>query len=336
MPHTMSPPVESEKSRGELGARRLSLAFLGCGAIAIRHSHTLRALGANTSCFYASRNPARSREFSRRLGGAGAFGGYQAALSDPRIDVAVITNPPVYHLDLTLQALAQGKHVIVEKPAFLRAADCEKVAAAAAAAGRRVLVAENYAYKPLTRLLQQVMGSGELGEVLFVQVNATKLRPVQDWRGEITLSGGGALFEGGVHWLHLMGNLGLRVESVQGFRPGALGRSERSMLVVLQYEEGAVGTLTHSWETPALLRGLRLSKISGTHGSVTFESNGLFAAVRGKRTRLLIPGLGDIGGYREMFRDFLSTLRTGAAPRMTLERARQDLQLVEAAYGSVP
>ena len=58
---------------------------------------------------------------------------------------------PTSHLALTLAALAQGKHVIVEKPAFLRAADCDVVEQARAPAGRRVLVAENYCYKPLAR-----------------------------------------------------------------------------------------------------------------------------------------------------------------------------------------
>ena len=41
------------------------------------------------------------------------------------------------------------------------------------------------------------------------------------------------------------------------------------MLVVVQYEQGAVGTLHHAWDTASLLRGLRLSRIDGTHGSVT-------------------------------------------------------------------
>jgi predicted dehydrogenase len=108
------------------------------------------------------------------------------------------------------------------------------------------------------------------------------------------------------------------------------------MLVVFQYEEGGVGTLLHSWETPTRLHGVRFSKISGTRGSVTFESNGLVALIRGRRSRLVMPGLFDLRGYRAMFRDFLVALRTGAFPRMTLARARHDLQLVEAAYGSLP
>lgn len=337
MPATLVRPVvpAGTASVGTTAAS-LGLAFLGCGGITAVHSRTLGRMDERVRRFYASRDREKAEAFSRRYSGAGSFGSYQAALEDRRVDAVLVATPPATHLELTLAALAHGKHVIVEKPAFLRAADVARVELLAAQAGRQVLVAENYAYKPLALLLRQVITSGELGEIQFVHVNATKLQPTRDWRGDAGLAGGGALFEGGVHWIDLMAHLGLRVESVQGYRPGLPVGPERSMLVVLQYEEGGVGTLLHSWETPTLLRGIRLSKISGTRGSVTFESNGLLAFIRGRRSRLVLPGLSDLRGYGAMFRDFLAALRTGSPPRMTLARARLDLQLVEAAYGSLP
>jgi predicted dehydrogenase len=100
--------------------------------------------------------------------------------------------------------------------------------------------------------------------------------------------------------------------------------------VVLKYE-GALGTLLHSWEIGSPLRGLRVSRIYGTAGSIAFESNGLFVAVHGRRTRLLFPGLHDIAGYRAMFQDFLQALATGCEPVMTLARARRDTELVASA-----
>jgi len=119
-------------------------------------------------------------------------------------------------------------------------------------------------------------------------------------------------------------------------RTGDWRGGERSMLLVAEYEEGAIGTLAHSWEIPSTLRGLRLSRIYGTRGSVLFESNGLFVRVTGSRPRLILPGLRDIGGYRAMFRDFLGSIRTGREPLMSLARAQRGLELVEAAYRSVP
>lgn len=309
----------------------VELAFLGCGQIARTHSRTLAGFRREVRCHYASRDPARAAAFGARYGG-GAFGGYQEAIDAPGIDAVLIATPPESHLTLALAALASGKHAIVEKPAFLRATDCDRVAAAEAASGRRVLVAENYCYKPVARVLRAVLASGDLGEVRFVHIDAAKFQRASGWRADANPAGVGALFEGGVHWVDLLANLGLEVERVQGFRPGHEPGAERSMLLVAEYREGAIGTLAHSWEIPSPWRGLRLSRIYGTRGSVLFESNGLFVRVTGPRPRLVLPGLRDIGGSRAMFRDFLTGIRTDRAPVMSLARARRGLELVEAAY----
>ena len=313
----------------------VNLAFLGCGAITRKHSRTLARFGREVRRFYASRDAEVAAGFATRYGGAGSFGSYASAIADPQIDVVLVATPPDSHLDLTLAALRGGKHVIVEKPAFLRSADFALVRAEEARSECRVMVAENYCYKPLARVLRGVLASGVLGEVRLVQIDAVKHQAATGWRGDTSRMGGGALFEGGVHWIDLLANLGLRIEAVHGFRPGDWQGCERSMLVVAEYEEGATGTLAHSWEVPSPLRGLRMSHIYGTRGSVAFESNGLFVLVTGSRPRLILPGFADISGYRAMFRDFLDALREGREPVMTLARAERDLELVEAAYHGV-
>jgi UDP-N-acetylglucosamine 3-dehydrogenase len=313
----------------------LNLVFLGCGSIARQHALRLRSL-RGVRCGFASRDGQRAAELHQQLGGTRSYGDYESAFLDERVDAVAITTPTAQHLPLTLAALEAGKHVIVEKPAFLRSADVDLVEAAVSESGCRVLVAENYAYKPLKRLLRDVITSGEIGEVRYLTVNALKLQRPGGWRDDESLAGGGALFEGGIHWMHLMAGLGLTVESVHGFRPDGAGGIERSMLVVVQYEQGAVGTLHHAWDTASVFRGLRLSRIYGTRGSVTFESNGLFALVRTRGVRLALADLRDIAGYRAMFADFIGCLRDNREPEMTLAHARRDLALVEAAYQSTP
>lgn len=283
---------------------------------------------------FASREAGRAAGFRDELGGVRSFGGYRAALDDPEIDVAVVVTPPASHRDLTLAALEAGKHVIVEKPAFPRSSDFAAVREAAARADRRVLVAENYFYKPLRAELERTIRSGELGEPLFVRVHASKLQRAAGWRAEG--EGGGALLEGGIHWVHLMAGLGLTVGRVTGYRAGGGRLADESAIVVFEYEEGPVGTLAYSWRVPSPLRGLRVSQILGTGGTATFESNGLFLLVRGSRLRLRQPGVRDISGYRAMFRDFVSCLRGGPPAAMTLELAERDVRLVEQARGEVP
>jgi predicted dehydrogenase len=176
--------------------------------------------------------------------------------------------------------------------------------------------------------------SGHLGDIRFVSLNATKRQTVDDWRGNPDLSGGGALFEAGVHWINFASNIGLDVEEVQAFRPDSPIGADRSSLVVFRYAGGAIGTLAHSWELPAPFGGLRLSKVQGTLGAVTFESNGLAQFTTG-RTRWLELFVRDFLGYRAMFEDFLTAIATGARTQFTLGMAQRDLVLLEQAQRSM-
>jgi UDP-N-acetylglucosamine 3-dehydrogenase len=314
--------------------RPIHLAFLGCGFATRLHSKTLTKLGRPVRRYYASRDPGRAAGYNRKFRGDGALESYEAALEAPHVDVVLIATPPASHLDLTLRALASGKHVIVEKPPFLTSEDFETVREAKDRAGRLVMVAENYFYKPLVARLRELLESGAIGEPRFVHVNALKEQKVEDWRGDASLSGGGALFEGGIHWVNFVSSLGLRVRDAAGYLPAPRGDMEKSIMVALEYEEGAVGSLYYSWETPSLFKGLRLSKIFGRKGSITFESNGILVFVRGGRWRILFPGLRDIAGYRGMFADFLEAIRESREPRFTFDMAKRDVELIERIYRS--
>ena len=140
------------------------------------------------------------------------------------------------------------------------------------------------------------------------------------------------MYEGGIHWINFLNGLGLDVQSVHGFVASRGDALERSMLVGVTYDGGAVGSLSYSWEVPSMLNGLGLSKISGSQGTITFESNGVFVFVNGRNKRLMFPGFSDIAGYKAMFADFIEALRAGREPSMNLQRARRDLEIVEQAY----
>jgi len=106
------------------------------------------------------------------------------------------------------------------------------------------------------------------------------------------------------------------------------------MALLIEYAEGPVGVLSYSWDVASPLAGIRASRIYGREGSLVFESNGLFIATSGRRWRIRFPRLGDMLGYHAMFADFLQAWRARTEPRMTLARARRDVEVVEEAYQS--
>ncbi len=309
------------------------IAFLGCGFATETHSKTLRAF-QGVQRYYASRDEGRAKSYNEKFKGHGHFSSYEDAIRSSDIDVILIATPPAYHLELAREALEAGKHVLVEKPPFLKSTDFDVIEKIRKANDCQLMVIENYHYKPLAKRLRQILQNKEIGDVLFVHVNALKFQKTGDWRDDPKLSGYGALFEGGIHWMNFMGNIGLTIQSIHGFQPAIKNGNEKSMMVGFNYEEGAVGALYYSWAVRSLFKGLRISRIFGREGSITLESNGIFILVRGRRKRLIFPGIKDITGYRAMFIDFFQALHSGSEPDYNLELAKKDLEHIEAAYKS--
>ena len=320
----------------------LRIAFLGCGFITRVHSRHLRTLRPDVICGYASRDAQRAEAFRSRYSGFASYPDYASAMADPRVDAVVVAVPPRFHLELVLQALAAGKHVVVEKPAFPRIADYGTAIAARDAAGRVVIVGENDHYKPLAVRLRALLRDGVIGEMVFAHFTtiAKRLKSADDWRNDEAMAGGDAFFEEGIHWLHVAGSLGPKITAIHGYRPAPSregpDRRDKSMLIAFRYDNGAVGSLYYSREIPSLFRGLRLSKLFGRDGIISFESNGVVLVARGRGLpRILFPGFRDIRGYRAMYRDFSRAIATGAAPEMSLERAIEDQRLMDQVYASL-
>ncbi|MEP7109856.1 MAG: Gfo/Idh/MocA family oxidoreductase [Ferruginibacter sp.] len=312
----------------------LRMVFIGCGFITRKHSNTLKAFDG-VHLYYASREEKKAKEFSGKYKGFGYFGSYSSAIASPDIDVVFIATPPDSHLQLAVEAMSAGKHVIVEKPPFFRSSDFDNIDKLRQQHHTQLLIAENYFYKPVLQKLRQAVSGNFIGDIKFLFFNATKTQKIVDWRGDVRTAGGGALFEGGIHWINFISNLGLTVRSITGFRPGCSNPNhtmELSMQVVAEYEEGAVGTLLYSWEVNALFKGLRLSRIYGSRGSITFESNGLFIFIRGDKWKLIFPGMSNIGGTKLMFRDFFEALRNGEEAQFSFAMAKSDVMWIEQAY----
>lgn len=320
----------------------LRIAFLGCGFITRVHSRNLRRFKSEIVCGYASRDKAKAHAFRGEYRGTGSYSDYAGAINDPNIDAVVIAVPPRFHLNLTLQALSAGKHVLVEKPAYLTTSDYKVVKDARDRAKKVVLVGENDHYKPLAIKLRQLLADGVIGEMVFGHFSsiARRLKTAEDWRNDESMAGGDAFFEEGIHWLHLAASLGPRITRITGFRPApsSEGPDQRvkSMLVAFDYDNGAVGSLYYSREIPSMLKGLRLSKLMGRKGVITFESNGAVMMVRGEGfPKIIFPGFRDIRGYQAMYRDFRESIQQGREPEMNLERAIEDQHLMDQIYGSL-
>lgn len=91
-----------------------------------------------------------------------------AMLARPDLDAILVATPPSRHHAMALAALRAGKHVWVEKPLALTAADGRALVAAAETAGRTLFVDETFLYDPLVCEMKRLIDAGELGDVLHL------------------------------------------------------------------------------------------------------------------------------------------------------------------------
>ncbi len=100
---------------------------------------------------------------------------------DPDVDVVDITLPTFLHADYAIAALEAGKHVVCEKPMALSLAECDRMLAAAKAAGRLLFVAHCIRFWPDYKVLKQIVASGKYGKVVTATFWRKSLTPTWSW-----------------------------------------------------------------------------------------------------------------------------------------------------------
>ncbi|HET9147398.1 MAG TPA: oxidoreductase [Acetobacteraceae bacterium] len=122
------------------------------------------------------------------------------AFADPAIDLAVIATPNEFHAPLAHAALAQGKHVVVDKPFTLTVAEAEGLADHARRAGRLLAVFHNRRWDADFLTLRRLITERRLGEVVQFESHFDRFRPQprDRWR-ERAGPGSGLWFDLGPH-----------------------------------------------------------------------------------------------------------------------------------------
>jgi len=100
------------------------------------------------------------------LSGVAKYSQLAELLADPAIDLVDLCLPPNLHCDASIAALKAGKHVFVEKPMALTAADCDKMVAAARKAGKQILVGHVLPLLPEYAFARNAIDSGKYGKLL--------------------------------------------------------------------------------------------------------------------------------------------------------------------------
>lgn len=84
------------------------------------------------------------------------------------LDAVVIATPPATHFALVRDALLHGLHVLVEKPLTIASSDAQELIDLAEERGHVLMVGHTFIYNPAVRALKEIVSSGEIGDVHYV------------------------------------------------------------------------------------------------------------------------------------------------------------------------
>jgi predicted dehydrogenase len=207
-------------------------------------------------------DPELRERFAERYPNARVTGDFDELLGDPELEAVVIATPAPTHYELAKRALEAGKHVLVEKPPALNAADAEDLLATAEATGLVLMPGHLLLYHPAVRAVKELIDAGELGEVFCVYSNRQNLGKIRTDEN--------ALWSLGVHdlsvILHLLGE-----EPTEAWAHGNAFLTpgvEDVVFCYLRFPSGKIAHMHLSWLDPHKMRKLT---VVGNEKMVVFD-----------------------------------------------------------------
>jgi predicted dehydrogenase len=218
----------------------------------------------------ASRERAKAEAAARALGIPKAYGSYDALLEDPDIDAVYIPTPNHLHVPWAVRAIHAGKHVLVEKPVALDAAEAERLRHEASRHSHlKVMEAFMYRFHPQWVMARALVRDGRIGELRTIQTFFSYFDDdPANVRNQKDLGGGGGLMDIGCYPISLsrwiFGAEPVRVAGTLDIHP-LFGVDTLASGVM----EFAAGTATFTCGT--LIAPYQRVTIFGTEGSVEIE-----------------------------------------------------------------
>ena len=321
----------------------LATAVVGCGAIAGWHLDAIDRAGIPITVTAAVDPDEHQAQRVADRTGAAPYASLTAALAHRDFDAAIIAVPHHLHEPVATEALGAGLHVLLEKPLAPTVGACDRILAAATAAGTVFMVAENAQYWPEVLTVRDLIRDGAIGDVITARA-ATFFPALGEfyggdspWRFSRAAAGGGVVIDTGSHWLRplrvWLGEVDEVVAALGHPHPGMEGESLCRAL--LRFESGTVATFDAMLTTGAIANQ-PLFTVTGSKGECTVEGSGwvkLHDGADWKGTKV-----GERGGYLMSYEaelaDFARAALDGTPPAATAAYAIGELRLALAMYRS--
>ena len=207
-------------------SEQLLFAVIGCGLIGRKRISALAGMAAGGNPDYAPKvlyacdvDAQRAADLAKLVPGCQPATDSAAVISDPRVTAVIVSTLNASLAPITLAAVQAGKHVLVEKPGALNAAQLREIRAAAGQTGARVRIGYNHRFHPGLQKARTLLDEGAIGPLMFLRArygHGGRRGYDREWRADPALSGGGELIDQGVHLIDLAGWILGEFSTVEG------------------------------------------------------------------------------------------------------------------------
>lgn len=256
----------------------IKIGIVGTGIVAAEHAKAIASFPDVARLVAAADlNAERIGAFAKAFGLTKTYTDAAALISDPDVQLVVITTPPAAHEALTVAALEAGKYVFCEKPLAQSLASAARIAAAAARHPGRLGVSYQFRYDAPFRRLSWLIQNGWIGKPEAATLERHSYIPHSNpgsgsWWGAWDVAGGGVLITQLIHELDmlilLMGKP-VSVEAVADTRFTSI-ESEDYVQATIRFEGGGVARCVASVNSGYLGGGL---VIKGSQGTADMAGN---------------------------------------------------------------
>lgn len=285
--------------------------IVGLGNIAHTFAKDLKLVEDATLTAVASRNISKSKEFGSEYNSKYTFGSYSELFQCDEVDVIYIATPHTFHVDIAIEAMEYGKHVLCEKPMSVNIAEVERIIAAAK--NKQVFLMEALwsRYIPTIQKVKQLVSDGAIGKVAHLYADFAFYGLDRDEEGRILNPNlaGGSLLDIGIYPIFLSYLLLGKPKSIKAnasfFKTGA--EIQTSML--FEYDDAQAILYSGLVSTSEMK-----AKIFGSEGSIFIdprwhEAQGYAIEKEGELIHHDLPTLGK--GYTHEIEEVHSCLRQG-------------------------
>lgn len=259
--------------------------ILGTGGIASTFVTDLRLTDSGVAIAVGSRSQGSADRFADKFGIASRHASYESLVADPDVDVIYVATPHPMHHDNAILALRAGKHVLVEKPFTMTAAEAHEVVGVARKHGLFAMEAMWTRFLPDMAIIRDWLARGVLGDVVAVTADHGQwFAEDAGFRLFAPELGGGALLDLGVYPVSFASMvLGTPSRIVSMSDPAFTGVDAQTSML-FGYDSGAQAVLTCTLRAKSPTR----AAIVGTNARIEVEGD-FYAPT----TVTLIPRKGD-------------------------------------------